>query len=117
MEHARRSRGGLSFNGYASFETCVDRVLSQPELASAMGQAGRRYVEDNFAWPVVTDRYQRWLQRLADPAANGAGPGANGAPHASNSVPRGKNGAAPVGSATALVSHGVAHAADAAAAD
>ncbi|GAC1595680.1 MAG: glycosyltransferase family 4 protein [Acidimicrobiales bacterium] len=69
VEHARRSHGGLSFNGYASFETSVDRVLADRELASAMGQAGRRYVEDNFAWPVVTDRYRRWLERLADPGS------------------------------------------------
>jgi glycosyltransferase involved in cell wall biosynthesis len=69
-EHVRRSRGGLAFSGYGSFETALDRLLDQPALADAMGAAGRQYVEDCFAWPVVTRRYRRWLERVATGSVN-----------------------------------------------
>jgi glycosyltransferase involved in cell wall biosynthesis len=49
----------------AAFETALDRILGDPRLAAAMGAAGHRYVEEHFAWPVVTGRYRRWLERLA----------------------------------------------------
>jgi glycosyltransferase involved in cell wall biosynthesis len=78
-EHARRSGGGLVFGGYATFEAAVDRVLGDPAVARAMGDTGRRYVEDSFAWPVVTARYQRWLERLA----TGVGSAGNGSPSSS----------------------------------
>ncbi|MHB8464862.1 MAG: glycosyltransferase family 4 protein [Acidimicrobiales bacterium] len=65
VEHARRSRAGVTFAGYGSFEAAVDRLLADRALAAAMGAAGRSYVEECFAWPVVTQRYRRWLQHLA----------------------------------------------------
>jgi glycosyltransferase involved in cell wall biosynthesis len=63
-EHTRRSGGGVTFNGYASFEACVDRVTSDPALATALGAAGHRYVERSYTWPAVTKRYSRWLEQL-----------------------------------------------------
>ena len=65
VEHTRRSRGGLAFSGYASFETGLRRLLADRRTATAMGAAGRTYVVDNFAWPVVTRRYRAWLERVA----------------------------------------------------
>ena len=64
-EHARRSGGGLAFNGYATFEACLDRVLGDPLIGAALGRAGRDYVQRSFTWPVVTTRYRGWLERLA----------------------------------------------------
>ncbi|HVM64504.1 MAG TPA: glycosyltransferase family 4 protein [Acidimicrobiales bacterium] len=63
-EHARRSRGGLAFAGYAAFEAAVDRLVEDPRAAAALGAAGRAYVERSFAWPVVTARYRAWLERV-----------------------------------------------------
>jgi glycosyltransferase involved in cell wall biosynthesis len=64
-EHVRRSGAGLTYGGYAGFELALDRLLHDQALAAAMGAAGERYVEKNFAWPVVIQRYGRWLERLA----------------------------------------------------
>jgi glycosyltransferase involved in cell wall biosynthesis len=64
-EHARRSGAGLAFGGYAGFETALTRILGDPRLVRAMGDAGRAYVERSFTWPVVTARYRRWLEGLA----------------------------------------------------
>jgi glycosyltransferase involved in cell wall biosynthesis len=64
-EHARRSHGGLSFAGYASFEAAVDLLASDTRAGAALGAAGRAYVERSFAWPTVTARYRTWLEGLA----------------------------------------------------
>jgi glycosyltransferase involved in cell wall biosynthesis len=63
-EHVRRSHGGFAFSGYASFEAAVDRLVTDPGAAGAMGDAGRAYVEALFGWPAVTARYRRWLEGL-----------------------------------------------------
>jgi len=70
-EHARRSHGGLAFADYATFETALDRILADRPLAHALGAAGHAYVERTFAWEIVTSRYRRWLERLADARPTG----------------------------------------------
>lgn len=63
--HAHRSGGALPYNGFAEFEAAVDALVASPELADAMGQAGRRYVEREYDWDVVIERYERVLARVA----------------------------------------------------
>jgi len=64
-ELVRRSCGGLTFGGYASFEAAVDRVVGDPRASEALAGAGRAYAERSCSWPVVTRRYRAWLERLA----------------------------------------------------
>jgi glycosyltransferase involved in cell wall biosynthesis len=61
---ARRSGGGLPYRGYAEFEAAVEWLVSEPDLARALGEAGRRYAERHYAWPVVMDRYEHFLGRV-----------------------------------------------------
>jgi glycosyltransferase involved in cell wall biosynthesis len=63
--HARRSGGAIPYSGFVEFEAAVDLLSSRPELADAMGQAGRRYVEREYDWDVVIERYERLLARVA----------------------------------------------------
>jgi glycosyltransferase involved in cell wall biosynthesis len=58
---ARRSRGGLPYCGYAEFEAAVQLLDEDPALARAMGEAGRRYVDEHYKWDEVLDRYERLL--------------------------------------------------------
>ena len=60
---ARRSGGALPYVGFAEFEATVDLVLDDPDLAERMGAAGRRYVEDQYRWDVVLDRYEALLDQ------------------------------------------------------
>ena len=62
---ARRSAGAVPYRGYAEFEAAVDLVTSDAELASGLGRAGRRYVEENLSWDVVLGRYEALLDRVA----------------------------------------------------
>lgn len=59
--HARRSGGALAYSGYPEFEAALDELVADEALASALGESGRRYVEANYAWDGVLDRYERLL--------------------------------------------------------
>jgi glycosyltransferase involved in cell wall biosynthesis len=43
------------------FEGAVDLLLEDPVLAGAMGEAGRRYVEQRYRWDGLLDRYEGLL--------------------------------------------------------
>lgn len=62
---ARRSGAGLPYRGFAEFEVALEALLSRPRLAEAMGRAGRAYVEANYRWDHVLDRYERFLAVMA----------------------------------------------------
>lgn len=64
-EHCERSGGGLWFESYATFEAVVDRLLGDDALRAGIGARGRSYVEANFRWPVLIDRYSAFLERVA----------------------------------------------------
>lgn len=56
-EHCQQSQGGLYFNGYQEFEATLDVLLSDEGLRHKLGQCGRRYVEQNYTWAQVTERF------------------------------------------------------------
>lgn len=62
---ATRAGGGLPYRGFAEFEAAVDLLVGNPDLAVALGEAGRRYVEARYDWPEVMSRYERFLARVA----------------------------------------------------
>lgn len=64
-EHAEKSNGGLYFDDYPHFAECLDLLLGRPELRARMAKAGRDYVLKNYAWPVITARFQGLIERLA----------------------------------------------------
>ena len=64
-EHCERSGGGLWFDGYASFEAAVDRLVADDHRArDQLAVAGACYVRRHFAWPVLIDRYRRFLEAV-----------------------------------------------------
>jgi glycosyltransferase involved in cell wall biosynthesis len=63
--HAHRSGAALPYSGFAEFEAAVDTLLASPDLADALGRAGRRYIEREYDWDVVMARYERVLARVA----------------------------------------------------
>ncbi|MDQ1444865.1 MAG: hypothetical protein QOI20_1329 [Acidimicrobiaceae bacterium] len=67
-EHVSRSGGGLWFGSYAAFEAAVDRLTEAPDAARLRGglaARGRAYAEAEFAWPVLLDRYARFISSSA----------------------------------------------------
>jgi glycosyltransferase involved in cell wall biosynthesis len=62
MEHCTRSGGGLWFDSFRTFEAAVSSLTGDVAMRSALGAAGRRYTEHNYAWPVIMDRYASFLE-------------------------------------------------------
>jgi len=58
---ARRSGGAIPYKGYAEFEAALDLLVEDPDLASRMGEHGRRYVEERYAWEVVLSGYEAFV--------------------------------------------------------
>ena len=67
-EHAARSGGGLPFTSYAQFEVSLDRLVSDARLRARLARRGAAYVERNFTWPVIIERYRAFLERAAERA-------------------------------------------------
>jgi glycosyltransferase involved in cell wall biosynthesis len=63
--HAVRSGAAIPYDGYAEFEAALELLRAEPGLADAMGAAGRAYVEREYRWDVVLDRYAELLERTA----------------------------------------------------
>jgi len=63
---------------FAEFEAGVDLLTPDGALRDTMRHNGRAYVEANFTWPVILDRYCGFLDRFA--GGVGAAPAGNGVP-------------------------------------
>ena len=68
--HAQRSGAAVPYEGFGEFEAGLELLLEDPARADAMGAAGRAYVEREYRWDVVMDRYESLLQRTIDEWAN-----------------------------------------------
>lgn len=61
---AIESNGGLYFKDYFEFEGAVNYMLSHKDNATAMGNNGKRYVKDNFAWDKIIEKYIKFFNEL-----------------------------------------------------
>lgn len=58
----QQSNGGLWFRAYPDFEEALQLLLSRPDLARAMGAAGKRYVQTAYGWESVLHRLFQALE-------------------------------------------------------
>jgi glycosyltransferase involved in cell wall biosynthesis len=74
-----RSNAGLFYADYREFAETLHILTSNRSLAQALGENGRTYYRDNYAWPVIDAKYDAMLQQLQEapaiPAAIEALPG------------------------------------------
>ncbi len=65
---AHRSGAAIPYVGFGQFEVATAELLGRPELAEALGDRGRAYVEEHYSWDDVIERYERFLwQRMLRP--------------------------------------------------
>jgi glycosyltransferase involved in cell wall biosynthesis len=64
-EHAERSGAAIPYSGFAEFDAALSMVVDRPEFADELGARGRDYVERNYEWSVVLDRYEALIQRVS----------------------------------------------------
>ncbi|MDY0095987.1 MAG: glycosyltransferase family 4 protein [Candidatus Vecturithrix sp.] len=51
--HCVRSNGGLYYTSYEEFEACLDLLLANRSLTSALGKNGKCYIQNNYQWDVI----------------------------------------------------------------
>lgn len=64
--HCVRSNGGLWYDNYEEFVGCSKLLSSDDSLRSRLGVNGKLYVEENYSWDLVVDKYRRLLDRLEE---------------------------------------------------
>ena len=62
--HCLRSNGGLWYENYEEFKECLDLLISDDRLRAKMAENGKRYVEENYSWPKIEEKYLRLLDTL-----------------------------------------------------
>lgn len=55
------SSGGLYYKNSEEFIECLDIMLTNKELSSRMGLNGKKYVEDNYSWDVIINKYIKFF--------------------------------------------------------
>lgn len=62
LGHITRSRGGLAFETFSEFSVALNLFLTEPEIAARMGENGRSYTAQNYTWPLVLNRLEKFLR-------------------------------------------------------
>jgi glycosyltransferase involved in cell wall biosynthesis len=60
----RRSNGGLYYQNQAEFGEIAQLLLRQPNLQQRLGQNGRRFVAETYAWDIVIEKYVRMIEMV-----------------------------------------------------
>lgn len=60
-----RSSGGIYYADGDEFVEALALLLADDRLRRTCGENGRAYYENHYRWPVIEDKYERLLQRLA----------------------------------------------------
>lgn len=63
--HCVRSNGGLYYRNYLEFESCVNYLLEHKDIAAAMGENGRKYVEENYCWDTIEKRLAELIEKIS----------------------------------------------------
>lgn len=47
------------------FVCILDYLIAHPQMRAAMGQNGIRYVNENYQWPVIVDKFARLIDMIS----------------------------------------------------
>ncbi|WP_292388500.1 glycosyltransferase family 4 protein [Methanosarcina sp. UBA5] len=60
--HCIKGRSGLYFKNFEEFEGCINFYLNNPLLRRKMAINGKKYVDENFNWDRIVEKYVRFLE-------------------------------------------------------
>jgi glycosyltransferase involved in cell wall biosynthesis len=64
-DHCLRANGGLFYGDANEFAAALDLLITDEPLRRGMGASGRRYVEAQYRWDAVLDRYRALIEAAA----------------------------------------------------
>jgi glycosyltransferase involved in cell wall biosynthesis len=56
-----RSGGGLYYTNYDEFREILTLLEGDAALRARMGRGGHAYFQENYAWPVILEKYLRLI--------------------------------------------------------
>jgi glycosyltransferase involved in cell wall biosynthesis len=59
-----RSNGGLWYSNYEEFKECLEILLKNQNVRKNLGENGKRFVNDNYRWEIVEEKYLRFINQL-----------------------------------------------------
>ncbi len=62
--HIERSGAGLTYRDCLSFASAAELLFTEPELYGEMSRAGKSYVEKNFRWERVLEKFEALIMNL-----------------------------------------------------
>jgi glycosyltransferase involved in cell wall biosynthesis len=65
VEHCLRSHAGLFYADRWEFTEALKLLMRDPDLRAAMGARGKAYVDANYRWSTILEKYERMLHRVA----------------------------------------------------
>jgi glycosyltransferase involved in cell wall biosynthesis len=65
VEHCKASGAGMWFGDFVEFEAVVSRITGDDAVHDTMRRNGLRYVDANYRWPVILERYCGFLEVFA----------------------------------------------------
>ena len=71
VAQCRAARAGLWFRHYPDFEAELLRLLDDPAARAALGEAGRRHVATEYAWPAIERKLREAVDALSPPPRRG----------------------------------------------
>ena len=64
-DHCQRSNAGLYYGSRDEFVESLKLLMRDDELRAKMGHLGRTYVEANYSWSVILDKYERMIRGVS----------------------------------------------------
>ncbi len=61
-DHCIKGKSGLYFDNFEEFEACINFYLDNPELRNRMALNGKKYVDENFNWDRIVEKYVHFLE-------------------------------------------------------
>lgn len=55
--HCTKSNAGLYFTDFPEFEATLNYLLLHPQICEKMGKNGKKYVDENYQWPVILKKF------------------------------------------------------------
>lgn len=65
----RRANGGLWYHDLGEFAESLRLLAENARLRQALGENGQRYYRQHYTWPVIEEKYETMLRRVAVEAA------------------------------------------------
>ena len=63
--HCEKSNGGLYFYGNEDFCECLDLLINNEDLRKSMGNNGKDYVDKNYQWDIIIDKFTGFIDDMS----------------------------------------------------